>query len=86
MPRDDKEIAFELVCERLNALKSADVPDRSTPFAVVYGEQSISWFEDFQAASVYARQHFEPETYAIGNPSLGPDFLPMFFVQKPLAL
>jgi hypothetical protein len=86
MHYEQVEEAFDIVCDRLNSLKITDIPNPAAPFAVVHSEQPIAWFADFKAASSFARKHFEPETYAIGNPSSGPDFLPMFFVQKPLTL
>lgn len=84
MQPKEAEEAFDFVCERLNALNGADIPNHAAPFALVHGKQPVEWFSDFQAATTFGRQHFEPETYAIGNPSSEPDFLPMFFVQKPL--
>ena len=81
----DLETAFDRQCEALNALSPGDIPDRTKPFAVVHSERPVAWFASFPDAGAFARVRFEPETYAIGDPSAGPDFLPMFFVQKPIA-
>jgi hypothetical protein len=81
----ETDAVFDRVCQALNALRPVDIPDPSHPFAVVYDGTPVAWFEDFQAASIYARTHFMPDTYAIGDPSAGPDFLPMFFVRQPFA-
>jgi hypothetical protein len=76
---------FDRECEALNALTFADVPDRATPYAVVHGTHPVGWFASFADANRYARQRFEPETYAIGNPLNGPDFLPVLIVTHPMA-
>jgi hypothetical protein len=79
------DIVFDSACEALNALTPQDVPDQARPFAVVHGTTPVAWFASFPEAGVFARARFAPETYAIGNPLAEPDFLPMFFVQQPLA-
>ena len=81
----ESETAFDRQCEALNALGVADIPDRTKPFAVVHSERPVAWFASFPDAGAYARSRFKPETYAIGDPSAGPDFLPMFFMHKPIA-
>ena len=80
----ENERAFNRQCDVLNALTLKDIPDRSKPFVVVHGERAVAWFANFGDAGRYARGQFEPESYAIGDPSAEPDFLPMFFVQQPL--
>jgi hypothetical protein len=76
---------FDRECAALNALTQADVPVGKGPYAVVRDEKPVEWFPSLSAASRYARERFAPETYAIGNPSAQPDYLPMFIVTHPFA-
>ncbi len=84
MALEKQEANFDRQCNVLNMLIASDIPDRTRPFVVVHGESPVAWFATFSDAGAFARDKFEPETYAIGDPSAAPDFLPMFFVQQPL--
>jgi hypothetical protein len=83
MTLDDTD--FDLECDALNALTPADIPDPARPHVVVKGQKPVAWFESFAVAAAYARNHFAPETYAIGNPASVADFVPMFIVRHPMA-
>lgn len=74
---------FDRECAALNTLTARDIPDRSRPYALVRGGRPVSWFATLEQASRHARAHFAPETYAIGDPSAQPDYLPMFMVTHP---
>ena len=77
---EKREADFDRQCDVLNALTVSDIPDQTRPFAVVHSESPVAWFATFPDAGECARAQFEPDTYAIGDPSAAPDFLPMFFV------
>lgn len=81
----DTDDVFERECAALNALTQADMPNGKGPYAVVRDERPVGWFLTLSDASRFARERYKPETYAIGNPSAEPDFVPMFRVVHPFA-
>jgi hypothetical protein len=85
MPSDPASDLFDRLCDRLEALKGADAPDRRRTVALVHGEASVDWFASFADAARHAREHLAPETYAIGDPTAEPDYVPMVFVRQPMA-
>lgn len=76
---------FDVLCDRLEAISATDVPDRSCSFALVFGDSGIEWYPTFAEAARNGRERFEPESYAIGDPTAQPEYVPMVFVRAPIA-
>ncbi len=79
---DDADEAFERHVALLDDLQNQPLPEPTKPVAVVYGDEERRWFFSFAEAAKFARDSFQPGSYAIRNLSDPAPFVPMVIIKN----